>query len=137
MKNIRILAALLLLGAMAFCLFSCGTAGDTNATNDTTEAVTTEADTTAEDTTAAPAFTVKVVDGEGNAVEGALVQLCKESCIPARTDASGVATFNTEITDGHKLSVLSCPEGYEYTGEAEIYLTSGATEYTIELSKVG
>lgn len=80
-------------------------------------------------------FSVTVVDQDGNPVSGAMLQICKESCMPAMSDDSGVATFNVEITDGYKLSVLSCPEGYTYEGEAEVYLEAGATEYTLTLTK--
>ena len=105
------------------------------ATNETDKIEDTTKDTETDAETAAP-FTVKVVDGEGNAVAGVMLQICKDSCIPARTDDNGVATFNIEVTSEHKLSVLSCPEGYEYTGEAEVYLESGISEYTVELNKV-
>lgn len=136
MIKIRTLLAMLLLGCMVFGLCAC--TGNNETPDDTTDGDTTVADTTVADTTAVPAgFTVTVVDGDGNTVSGVVVQICKDSCIPARTDDNGVATFNIEIEDGHKLSVMTCPEGYEYTGEAEIYLEAGATEYTLEISKVG
>jgi hypothetical protein len=80
-------------------------------------------------------FKVSVVDASGNPVANVMVQLCKDTCIPAKTDSDGIATFNAEITDGYKLSVLTCPEGYTYEGESEIYLESGITEYKIELSE--
>lgn len=81
------------------------------------------------------AFTVKVVDEEGNTVAGVVVQLCKEECVPATTDETGVATFDIEITEGYKLSVVSCPDGYEYTGDAEVALEAGATEYELKIQK--
>ncbi|MBQ5837197.1 MAG: hypothetical protein IIW39_00855 [Clostridia bacterium] len=87
----------------------------------------------AEEQTAA--FKVYVVDASGNPVAGVMIQLCKDTCIPAKTGEDGVATFKAEITDGYKLSVLTCPEGYTYEGESEIYLESGITEYTVELSE--
>lgn len=80
-------------------------------------------------------FTVKVVDAEGTAVAGVVVQVCKDTCVPATTDETGVATFKLEITEGYKLSVLTLPEGYEYTGEAEIALTAGITEYELKIQK--
>ena len=43
---------------------------------------------------AAPKFEVTVTDEEGNAVKGVMVQLCKDTCVPAITDDNGVATFN-------------------------------------------
>ena len=79
-------------------------------------------------------FTVKVVDADGTAVAGVVVQVCKDECVPATTDETGVATFKLEITEGYKLSVVSCPEGYEYTG-GEIALTAGITEYELKIQK--
>ena len=134
MKNIKMLLALMLIGCMIFGLCACGGTNE----EETTVPDTTVADTTVADTTeAAQSFKVTVVDGDGNAVSGVVVQICKDVCVPARTDDNGVASFNIAIEDGHKLSVMSCPEGYEYTGEAEVYLDEGATEYTLEISKVG
>ena len=71
----------------------------------------------------------------GNPVAGVMLQICKDSCIPAKTDENGIATFNIEVTSEHKLSVLSCPTGYEYRGDAEVYMEDGATEYTVELNE--
>lgn len=132
MKTLKKLAALLLVMMLAVCLCACETE---KAPSDDDTAVTTTTQTTTTTTTApqTAAFKVTVVDANGAPVEGVMMQVCKDSCIPAKTDASGVATFNVEITDGYKLSVLSCPTGYTYTGEAEIYLESGITEYTVEL----
>lgn len=128
------LLAFVLAVAMVFCLCACG--GDSNNSN-ANEPIDNKNNssqaTSKEETT--PEFKVTVEDADGNVVEGVMVQLCKESCIPARTDANGVAIFNIEITDGYKLSVMSCPDGYEYTGDAEIYLEDGATEYTLEIAK--
>ena len=81
-------------------------------------------------------FKVTVNDDEGAAVAGVVLQVCKDTCVPCVTDAEGVATFNVEITSEHKLSVLTLPEGYEYTGEAEIYLEDGMTEFTVVVNKV-
>ncbi len=139
----KLLCAALVL-VMAFCLFACG--GDDTATSSTPESSApassspvsepeSQASSQEESSQAEEVlFKVTVVDGDGNALKGVMIQLCKDTCIPKITDDNGVASFNAEITDGYKLSVLSCPEGYEYTGEAEIYLDSGITEYTIELA---
>ena len=89
-----------------------------------------EEDTDKEEAT----FTVKVVDADGTAVAGVVVQVCKDECVPATTDETGVATFKVEITEGYKLSVVSCPEGYEYTG-GEVALTAGLTEYELKIQK--
>ncbi len=125
------LLAFVLAVAMVFCLCACG--ADSNVNEPIDNKNNSSQVSSKEETT--PKFEVTVKDADGNVVEGVMVQLCKESCIPARTDANGVAIFNIEITDGYKLSVMSCPDGYEYTGEAEIYLEDGATEYTLEIAK--
>ena len=75
------------------------------------------------------------MDTEGNPVAGVVVQVCKDECVPATSDDTGVATFKLEITEGYKLSVVTCPEGYEYTGEAEVALEVGAKEYTLTVQK--
>lgn len=135
MKNLKKVLAVLLALGMLLCFCACGGNDDSKTTTTTT--TTTENNQT-EDTPAVEnkGFKVTVVDEGGNAVSGVMVQICKDACVPARTDDNGVATFNIEITDGYKLSVMSCPEGYEYTGEAEIYLEDGATEYTLKVEAV-
>lgn len=80
------------------------------------------------------AFIVKVVDQDGNPVAGVVVQVCKDECVPATTDETGIATFESEITEGYKLSVVTCPEGYEYTGE-EIALEKGCKKYELKIQK--
>lgn len=126
MKKILVLFTVLCL-LLSLCACSGNEQTSTDPQQTTTAAVTT---TAAQDT---PAFEVKVVDADGNAVSGVMIQICKDTCIPKVTDENGVAVFDIEVTDEHKLSVLSCPEGYTYTGEAEVYLEDGATEYTVEL----
>lgn len=137
MNNLKKLAAILLVLCMAFALCACsGNDAEPN-DNDTVTTTTTEEKVT---TTTAPedesaSFKVKVVDQDGNPVAGVMVQVCSEACFPCVTDANGVATFNTEITDEHYLSVPSCPAGYTYTGEEKVYLEEDMTEYTVEIEK--
>ena len=120
--------------AMLFCLCACG--GDSNGPtgNEPIDNQNNNTQTSSKED-ATPKFEVTVIDGDGNPVKGVMVQLCKDTCVPAMTDENGVAIFSEEITDGYKLSVMSCPEGYEYTGDAEIYLEDGDTEFTIEITK--
>lgn len=88
-----------------------------------------------EDEAEAATFLVKVTDAEGNPVAGVSIQLIKDESLTATSDDTGVATFNVEITEGYKLSGVTCPEGYEYTGEAEIALEAGAKEYPLTVQK--
>ena len=77
-----------------------------------------------------------ILDEGGNPVQGCMVQVCKDTCLPAISNAEGIATFSLQIEDGHKLQVSSCPDGYEYDGEADIYLEVGQKEYTLVLKAV-
>ena len=79
---------------------------------------------------------VTVVDQDNNAVEGVTVQLCKDTCFMKTTDTDGQVIFDVEIEEGYKLSILACPDGYEYTGEAEISLDAGTAEYTLKVNKL-
>lgn len=133
MKNLKKALAVLLALGMLFCFCACGGNDDGKTTTTTT---TENQQTENENPVENKGFKVTVVDEEGNAVSGVMVQLCKDACVPAKTDDNGVATFTIEVTDGYKLSVMSCPEGYEYTGEAEVYLEDGATEYTLTVKAV-
>lgn len=134
MKNLKKALAVLLALGMLFCFCACG--GNDGKTTTTTTTTTENQQTENENPVENKGFKVTVVDEEGNAVSGVMVQLCKDACVPAKTDDNGVATFTIEVTDGYKLSVMSCPEGYEYAGEAEIYLENGATEYTLTVKAV-
>lgn len=137
MKLTKKLLAVLLTLLVVFSLCACGNNADTTDNTDDIEssAVEESSEVESSEEEKSAAFEVKVVDTAGNPVEGVMLQICKDSCIPAKTDANGIASFNIEITEGHKLQVLTCPEGYEYTGEAEVYLEEGSTEYTVELSE--
>lgn len=128
----KLLALIIALG-MILSLCACGD-NETKTDDTDTKVQSSQTENSSKEETT-PKFQVTVTDADGNAVKGVMVQICKEACVPAATDENGVAIFNVEITDGYKLSVMSCPEGYEYTGEAEIYLEDGDTEYTLEISK--
>ncbi len=133
----KLLTGLLVL-SLLFCVCAC--AGENPVSEDSSavapESSLPEQSEPVTDPEPQTGFTVKVVDADGNPVPGVLVQMCKDSCVPSPTDVNGVATFSTiETSDGYKLSVMSCPAGYVYTGEAEIYLESGLTEYTLEIEK--
>ena len=135
MKNLKKVLAVLLALGMLFCFCACGGNDDskTTTTTTTTESQPTENENPVEN----KGFTVTVVDENGNAVSGVMVQLCKDVCFPSKADENGIATLNAEITDEHKISLSICPEGYEteYVGTNYIYLEDGITEYTFEITK--
>ena len=140
MKMMKKLFALLLVLCMVFSLCACGGNSDTeddtkkdNIENNQVDKDDKEDETETETT---PSFKVTVVDEGGNPVQGCMVQVCKDICMPAMTNAEGVATISIEIEEGHYLSVSQEPEGYEYTGEEKVYLEAGQTEATITLKAV-
>ncbi len=76
-------------------------------------------------------YVVKVMDEFGNPMPNVMVQLCKDSCFPAVTNADGVAQSSV-AKDTYKVSVTSMPEGYQADAH-EFYFEDGATELTITL----
>lgn len=131
LRNIFVLVMAL---AMVFVLCACG--GNTDAGEQTTKATENNATETTVPTVddGKVTYTVKVVDEGGNAVTGAIVQLCKDTCVPCPVDANGVATWNL-VEDAYKVSFVSMPDGYT-ADAAEFYFAEGATELTITLKAV-
>ena len=135
MKNIIALALAL---CMMLCLCACGgEAAPVETQPAATEAPVVVTEAPVEEV--APAipegmvqYKVTVVDEAGAPIVGAMVQLCKDSCVPAVTDANGVATF-TLPEDDYKASMLAMPAGYAYAGEADTFYFEGAFELTITL----
>ncbi len=137
LKHLILCAAMIL---AVGCLFACtkkenpDNKSDSGNTNDTSsEKKDTEEKTTPNKTDNKVKYTIKVVDEAGNAIAGAMVQLCSESCIPGKTNESGVAEFNVD-EDEYKASFISLPNGYAYTTqETDFYFEKGKTELTITL----
>ena len=58
-------------------------------------------------------YRVIVRDDEGNPVEGAFIQLCDDvSCQFRKTDADGIASFETDEQKAYEVHVRQAPEGY-------------------------
>lgn len=131
----KLIAAVLLL-TMILCLCACGE--DANPTQTTTKQEVPVTTTTVPTTTVSDGkvtYTVTVTDESGNPVAGAMIQMCKDACVPGRTNEEGEAEFRL-AEDSYKVSFLAMPEGYSYVGDAtEFYFESGATELAIQLKK--
>lgn len=80
-------------------------------------------------------FLVTVVDDNGDAVQGVILQIRKDHKVTACTNKDGVATFPIIPSSGYRLYVVQCPEGYEYTEGTYIHLKQGAKEYTLNITK--
>lgn len=140
--NIKKISLLALVLCLALSLCACGGSEAPATEAPATEAPATEAPATeAPETEAALAegmavYTITVVDEGGNPIAGAMVQMCKDSCIPGMTDANGVASF-TMAEDDYKVSFLTMPAGFELVDEtSEFYFESGSTEMILTLKAV-
>ncbi len=137
MKNVKRLVAAVLMLAMALSLCACGgeKPAETEAPAVTEAPVVTEAPAAE---TEAPAeeeggYSVTVLDENGAPIAGAMVQLCKDACVPGVTDAAGTAKFNLP-EDEYKVSFLALPAGYAYVDEVDtFYFEDGSMEMTITL----
>lgn len=119
-KKVVILISVL---CLTFCLCSCGGEQDSDIKQPETSK------------NSAPKIEVTVTDTDGNAIEGVVLQIRKDKRVTARTNKEGKATFPLVPINGYKLSVLSIPDGYKYTGQTEIYIRHGVSEYIIQLIK--
>lgn len=135
MRNCKLLIVLIIvLGVMM--MFGCGsennpTATSTPSANEPTPEASPTIAPTEEPLT--DGYKVTVVDETGKGLENVFVQLCKDTCVPSKTDSKGVATFNLP-EDEYKVAILQMPEGYTYSGdETEFYFESGSKEMTIVL----
>lgn len=134
MKKILVL---LLSLCLLLCLCACGQNQDTKdsepstPTTESTDPSTNPTDPSVDD--GKVTYTVTITDEQGNPLTGMMVQLCKDACIPTNVDANGVATWTVE-EDDYKVSFLSLPAGYTYSGEeTEFYFADGETTLTIAL----
>lgn len=131
---------LLLVLTMALCLVACG--------EDATTPATTTAKQPEPTTTVAPPptttvdntvynYKIRVVDQDGNPIEGAYVIFCLQNCNFYATNAEGWALIEAEITDGYQAHIMSLPAGYEGYTFSEEYTNfePGQTEMTLVATK--
>ena len=141
-KKITYMLMSALVATASLGLAACGSDSDngaettTSATNN--EVSTPEETTKQEDTTVAEddnkvAYQVKVVDEDGNPIASAMVQMCKDSCVPAVTNADGVAEFKL-AADDYDVKFIELPAGYTYSGDEQVFkFADDETELTITL----
>lgn len=133
MKYGKMLLAALLAVVMMVSLCACaggGTSDPDNKPDNNTTTTTTTTTTKVDD--GKVTYTVTVKDDAGAPVAGVFVQLCKETCYPAATDANGVATWALE-EDEYKVSFVMAPAGY--TVEEAYYFEGDATDMIITIAK--
>ena len=86
------------------------------------------------------AHTITLVDNNGNAISGVLVQICEGGVCqtPVTTDANGKAVIRFNPSGEElKARVLNLPTGYERPGDVDdegyIHVSAGTTEITLTL----
>ena len=138
MNKLKRLFALLMVLSVALCLVACGEDPTAPATTTTKPAPTT---TVPAPTTTVPAVTynyrIRVVDQDGNPIEGAYVIFCLEQCNFYATNAEGWALIDAQIADGYQAHIMSLPTGYDGYTFSEEYTTfeSGQTEMILVATK--
>ena len=128
MKNI---VALILALCLMLALCACGNTEEPKQTTAATTAPTVAETTAPTEDDGKVTYTVKVVDEAGAPISGAMVQLCLEACVPAITNAEGVATYNLAEAD-YKVSFVQMPAGYT-AEKTEYYFESCTYDMTITL----
>ncbi len=112
MKNCKKLLALVLVMIMALLMCACGQdQTDIQDGSSSSSSSTTDNSSTVSTDDGKVKYTVTVTDEEGNPVSSVMVQLCDEMCIPAVTNAEGVAEFNLAKAD-YYASITTTPSGY-------------------------
>lgn len=123
--NTKKLFIILLTFVISFCF--CGCANNKNYANDNLSII--------EASQEKFRFLVTVLDNNGDTVEGVVLRLSNYSNMIACTNKDGVATFPLIASSGYKLSVVHCPKGYEYTGDANVHIKQGTSEYILNITK--
>lgn len=140
MKKISYLLLSIMLLISAICLCACGGNDSEDSSKETTSsnevASTTVKDKETQATTedsGKVTYKVTVVDEAGNPISNAMVQCCKDACVPGVTNADGVAEF-VLAEDAYDVKFISLPEGYTYSANQEVFnFEDGKTELTITL----
>lgn len=140
MKKLSYLLLSVMLLISVVCLCACGGNDSEDSSKETTSS-NEVASTSVKDKETEPAtednskitYKVTVVDEAGKPISGAMVQCCKDACVPGVTNAEGVAEF-VLAEDAYDVKFISLPEGYTYSSDVEVFnFEDGKTELTITL----
>ena len=85
------------------------------------------------DTAGETAYRIFFTDGQGNPVEGVIVNFCTdEVCVPVTSDADGIAEFTGDADEYH-LQVIKVPEGSEFDRSQEFTIGPDEPELTLTI----
>lgn len=145
-----VMLALCICLSLTLCIVSCDSDGDENtSTEDTSAKAETEGESTSDETTSEEStseetteaddsgYKVKVVDTDGNPLEGVYIQLCTdEVCgMPTPTGADGYALFKNITDPGRKAKIGMAYEGYVVDTEKYYEFEDDPFELIIVLEK--
>ena len=143
MKKISYVLLSAMMVVSALCFSACGSKEKAEETTtkeevkQTVEAVTVDKETqeTTTEDDGLVEYKVTVVDDAGNPVANAMVQCCKDACVPAKTNENGVAEFKL-AEDDYDVKFAAFPEGYEHMSDEEVFnFEDGKYELTITIKK--
>ena len=148
MKHMKMLISLALALCMVLCLVACGNNASNSSGNGDASVGSASSDVSADASVTGSGegassgetvedgrvtYTITVVDEDGNPISGAMVQICKDTCLPCgATNADGVVTVTT-VEDDYKVSFMTPVAGYVTEG-LEFYFDEGSTEMLIILT---
>ena len=83
----------------------------------------------------AQAYTVHVLDQDGNPVEGVMVNFCTDvSCVPKESDEDALITF-TDAPDAYHVTIVDAPDGYSWDEDYEMYTAREYGEWVLRVRK--
>ena len=132
------IVTLLLVLTLALCLAACGEPAATTPAATTTQPTPTTTVAPTPTTTAPPYnYKIRVVDQDGNPIEGATIMFCLSTCDFFVTNAEGWALIDKPVADGYQAKILSLPAGFNGYTFSEEYtnLEAGQTELTLVATK--
>lgn len=133
------IVTLLLVLTLALCLAACGEPAATTPAATTTQPAPDPTTTVSVPTPTEPTYNykIRVVDQDGNPIEGATIMFCLSTCDFFVTNAEGWALIDKPVADGYQAKILSLPAGFDGYTFSEEYtnLEAGQTELTLVATK--
>lgn len=133
------IVTLLLVLTLALCLAACGEPAATTPAATTTQPASDPTTTVSVPTPTEPTYNykIRVVDQDGNPIEGATIMFCLSTCDFFVTNAEGWALIDKPVADGYQAKILSLPAGFDGYTFSEEYtnLEAGQTELTLVATK--
>lgn len=144
MDMIKRLLAVTLLVTVMLCLVACAgnqetkqpTVCTTIPTTATTNPTTVPATVPTTEPEAEYTYSIRLVDQNGQPIEGAVVSFGLDPYITYETNENGLVLINVEIMDGYKAHIERLPEGYEDYVYPDVYIFFAPGQHELQLVAV-